>query len=125
MKLLKDIIYIFFPEICLCCSEHLVNNEKIICLKCRHDLPLTNFSFEKDNLAEQTFYGRIPIQNATILFYFVKKGKVQQLIHHLKYNNQQQVGTFIGYWLGDKIIESKRFENIDCIIPVPLHKKKL
>lgn len=125
MKFLKDILYIFFPQICLCCNEHLVTNEKIICLNCRHDLPLTHFSFEKDNLVEQTFFGRVPIKNATTLFYFEKKGKGQQLIHHLKYNNQQQVGIFIGNWLGDEILESRRFENIDCIIPVPLHKKKL
>lgn len=125
MNFLKDIIYIFFPELCLCCNEHLATNEKIICLNCRHDLPLTHFSFEQNNLIEKTFYGRIPVKSATSLFYFLKKGKAQQLIHQLKYKNQQQVGLFIGNWLGDEIIESRRFENIDCIIPVPLHKKKL
>ena len=50
MNFLKDIFNVFFPEVCLCCNEHLVNNETTICLKCRHDLPLTNFSFEKNNL---------------------------------------------------------------------------
>jgi ComF family protein len=125
MKPLKNILHIFFPEVCLCCDEHLINNENTICLNCRHDLPLSHFCSEKDNLVEQTFYGRIPLKSATTLFFFVKKGKVQQLIHHLKYNKQQQVGIFIGNWLGDEIIESRRFENLDCIIPVPLHKKKL
>ncbi|WP_456379289.1 ComF family protein [Lutibacter sp.] len=125
MNFLKDIFNVFFPEVCLCCNEHLVNNETTICLKCRHDLPLTNFSFEKNNLVEKSFYGRIQIENATALFYFLKKGKVQQLIHELKYNKQEHVGNFIGNWLGDEIIESNRFRNIDYIIPVPLHKKKL
>jgi len=125
MKFLKDIFTLFFPEICLSCHEHLVNNEYTICVKCRHDLPLTNFSFEKDNSVEKSFYGRIPIENATALFYFLKKGKVQLLIHELKYNKQQQVGDFIGNWLGSEMLESNRFKNIDYIIPVPLHKKKL
>ena len=125
MIFLKDIFNLFFPEVCLCCHEHLVNNETIICLVCRHDLPLTNFSFEKDNLVEKSFYGRIPIENATALFYFSKKGKVQQLIHELKYNKQQQVGTLAGNWLGSEMAESNRFERMDCIIPVPLHQKKL
>ena len=124
MKFLNDILHIFFPEVCLCCNEHLVNNEITICLNCRHDLPLTHFSSEHSNLLEQVFFGRIPIENGTALFYFLKKSKVQQLIHQLKYNRQQQVGTLIGNWLGDEIIESKRFKNINCIIPVPLHKKK-
>jgi len=125
MKFLKDILNIFFPEVCLCCNEYLIENEHIICLFCRHDLPLTNFSFEKENLVEKSFFGRIPIEDATALFYFSKKGKVQQLIHELKYKKQQQVGTFIGNWLGDELVESNRFDTIDCIIPVPLHQKKL
>lgn len=125
MKILKDVFAIFFPEECLCCNEYLATNESIICLTCRHDLPLTNFSFEKNNLIEKSFYGRIPLENATSLFYFFKKGNVQRLIHELKYKKQQQVGTFIGDWLGEQLNESQRFKTIDCIIPVPLHPKKL
>lgn len=125
MKILKDIFTIFFPEVCLSCNEYLATNESVICLNCRHDLPLTNFSFEENNLIEKSFYGRIPLENATSLFYFFKKGNVQRLIHELKYNKQQQVGTFIGNWLGEQLVESNRFSTIDCIIPVPLHPKKL
>ncbi len=125
MIFFKDIFNLFFPEICLCCHEHLTTNETTVCLNCRHDLPLTNFTAEEDNLVEKSFYGRIPIKNATALFYFLKKGKIQQLIHELKYNKQQQVGAFVGNWLGDELIESNRFNNIDFIVPVPLHKNKL
>lgn len=124
MKILKEVFAIFFPEMCLCCNDYLANHESIICLNCRHDLPLTNFSFEENNLIEKSFYGRIPLENATSLFYFFKKGNVQHLIHQLKYKGQQQVGTFIGDWLGEQLIESERFKTIDCIIPVPLHPKK-
>jgi len=125
MKIIKDIFAVFFPETCLCCNENLLTNETIICLSCRHDLPLTNFSFEENNLIEKSFYGRIPLENATSLFYFFKKGNVQHLIHELKYKKQQQVGTFIGDWLGEQLAENHRFKTIDCIIPVPLHSKKL
>jgi len=125
MAFLKDIFNIFFPEVCLCCHDYLSNNEATVCITCRHDLPLTSFSIEKNNLVEKSFYGRIPIKDATTLFYFLKKGKVQQLIHELKYNKQQQVGTFIGNWLGEEMAESNRFKNINYIIPVPLHRKKL
>ncbi len=124
MNLLKDIFNIFYPTICLCCKEQLTTNEALICIDCRHDLPVTNFTDEADNIIEKIFYGRVPIEEATSLFYFLKKGKVQELIHHLKYKNQQKVGTFIGDWLGELMRNSKRFKTIDCIIPVPLHKKK-
>ena len=124
MRILKEVFAIFFPEMCLCCNDYLASHESIICLNCRHDLPLTNFSFEENNLIEKSFYGRIPLENATSLFYFFKKGNVQHLIHQLKYHNQQQVGTFIGDWLGEQLVESERFNTVDCIIPVPLHPKK-
>ena len=124
MNFLKDILHLFYPDVCISCTDHLTTNEHLVCLNCRLDLPLTHFSFEKNNLVEKTFYGRIPVENATVLFYFLKKGKIQQLIHQLKYKNKQEVGTFIGNWLGDEMNESNRFNNIDCIIPVPLHPKK-
>lgn len=125
MRFLKDIYNIFYPEVCLGCQNHLTTNENTICLHCRHELPVTNFSSEENNLVEKTFYGRIRIENATTLFYFFKKSSVQQLIHALKYKNQQEVGTQFGNWLGEEILESNRFKDIDCIIPVPLHKNKL
>jgi competence protein ComFC len=125
MRFIKDVFNLFYPEVCMCCKEHLTINEDVICLQCRHDLPLARFSHEQNNLVEKSFYGRIPLEQATALFYFLKKGKVQSLIHELKYNNQQQVGTFIGNWLSDEILDSNRFKMIDYIIPVPLHPKKL
>ncbi|WP_111707356.1 ComF family protein [Lutibacter citreus] len=124
MKILSDLLYLFYPEICLCCKNQLTTNEKYVCIECRHDLPVTNFTNENNNLIEKIFYGREEVIDGTSLFYFLKKGKIQHLIHELKYNKQQQVGEFIGNWLADEIIESDRFKSIDCIIPVPLHKKK-
>lgn len=124
MKLLKDIFNVFYPDICLCCNTALTTNEHIICLFCRNDLPLTNFCYETNNLVEKTFYGRIPIKKGTALFYFLKKGKTQQLMHRLKYKGNQEIGSFIGDWLGENMLLSNRFNDIDCIIPVPLHYKK-
>lgn len=124
MNFLKNVFDIFFPKVCLSCSDILATNEVALCVTCRHDLPLTNFSFETNNLVEKAFYGMYPIINGTALFYFYKQGTVQKLIHNLKYKGQQQVGTFIGNWLGEEMLESKRFENLDYIVPVPLHKNK-
>ena len=46
---------------------------------------------EKNNLIEKTFFGRVKIENATALFYFFKKGKIQRIIHELKYRNKEKV----------------------------------
>ena len=103
----------------------LTTGEQLLCVSCRSDLPETNFSEWQENMVERSFYGRIPIENATSLLYFNKKGNVQKLIHELKYRDNEEIGNFIGNWLGDNMVQSKRFDEVDCIIPVPLHSKKL
>lgn len=125
MTFIKNIVNLFFPEVCVGCNNHLIAENLILCLNCRHDLPLTKFSFEPNNKVEKIFYGRVPIQNATALLYFSKKGIVQEMMHNLKYRNQQKIGTLLGNLLGEEMVLSERFYNIDFIIPVPLHQKKL
>jgi ComF family protein len=74
---------------------------------------------------KKIFYGRIPLENATSLFRFQKKGITQQLIHNLKYRGQEKIGESLGKWLGDELKTIKTYKDIDIIIPVPLHKSKL
>jgi len=111
--------------LCLTCNEALNKNEKYLCVNCLHDLPLANYTNIAKNEVEQSFFGRISIIAATALLLYHKKSKVQQLIYQLKYKNQQKIGLFLGNWLGAEMASSKRFKNIDYVIPVPLHKKKL
>ncbi len=122
---IKDLLHILFPERCVVCNNQLLYAEKTICVNCRHNLPLTGFSFEKDNTMERSFVGRLDIEAATALFFFYKKGNVQQLIHQLKYKGHQEIGKVTGAWLGMEMKESKRFDTVDIIVPVPLHPEKL
>lgn len=125
MQLLKDIFRLFYPDLCLNCNKNLLNQETILCSFCRHDLPQINLKNYQNNEITAVFYGRIPIRKATSFLYYRKSGITQQLIHHLKYKNRQDIGHFIGEWFGYELKESKQFESIDYIVPVPLHLKKL
>ena len=125
MNSLINLFNLFFPDVCLTCKLQLANNESTICTHCRHDFPLTEFTNYPNNLVEKSFIGRIPIIEATSLLYFHKKGKSQQLIHELKYKGHQEIGSLLGNWLGDEILESNRFKKLDYIVPVPLHPNKL
>lgn len=122
---LKNIFNLFFPELCLICNSSLIVSNQLICVSCRSNLPITNFCNWSPNEVEKSFYGRVDIISGTSLFYFNRKGNVQKLIHQLKYKKQQKIGTLLGYWLGEAILNSGRFKKLDGIIPVPLHKNKL
>ena len=122
---LNDVFNLFYPELCSICENQLVKGEKSICIFCISELPTTNFCNLTNNNVETSFYGRIPIEEATSLFFFQKKGKVQKLIHQLKYKGNQQIGAVLGNWLGENMVLSNRFKDLDCIIAVPLHPNKL
>lgn len=120
----RDLFAVFFPDLCVGCHRHVCVHEKPICVYCRHDLPFAALTEKRGNALEKTFYGRCSIQAATALFAFQKKGIVQQLIHQLKYQNRQEIGSFAGKLLSREMVKSKRFEALDLIVPVPLHPKK-
>lgn len=71
-----------------------------------------------------TFYGRVPVEKVRSFLYYQKDGITQKLIHQLKYKNQPEIGVFIGEWFGSNLVDMNVFEDIDYIVPVPLHPKK-
>ena len=125
MRILNDFIRLFYPKICSSCEDQLVANEKTICTICRHDLPLTNFTSFKENGVTQTFYGRIGIEKGYSLLFFKKESITQKLIHELKYRGNEEIGEFFGNWIGEIVREKDEFKEVDFIIPVPLHPRKL
>jgi len=120
----ENLINLFFPRACSGCNSFLFANENVICTVCRHEIPLTNHHKIQNNEAVVKFYGRIPIEFAAALFYFHKKGIVQEMIHKLKYQGHQDIGTVIGYWYAEDLKTVKELRSVDFIIPVPLHKKR-
>ncbi|UKM65271.1 ComF family protein [Flavobacteriaceae bacterium GSB9] len=123
--MLKSIVNLFFPKVCVACQHLLDDNENTICMDCRHDLPVTHFHFDDSKVVKKVLYGRAKIENGTALFRFEKKGKVQQLIHNLKYRGHENIGLFLGNWLGGELKTIEAYQQVDVVIPVPMHPKKL
>jgi len=121
----NSIVNLLFPKVCYACSHLLTDNEKHICTNCRHNLPVTNCHLEHNNTVEKVFYGRVKLEQATALLRFEKKGIVQHLLHNLKYRDHEVIGTILGEWLGNELKTIENYNNIDVVIPVPLHRKKL
>ncbi len=125
MNLLKNLSLVFYPNSCVCCDTSLESSELIICVECRHDLPFFENADFKNNALTNIFKGRINIEKTGSFLEFHKHGKTKSLIHQLKYKGNQEIGSFLGKWWGSQLFESKILKDIDYIIPVPLHKKKL
>lgn len=120
----ESIINLFFPKVCSGCGSFLLSNENVICTVCRHDIPLTNHHLNSENEAFKKFYGRIPVIHTSALFYFHKKGIVQELIHNLKYKGHEEIGTILGEWYAEDLKTIALLQSVNEIIPVPLHQRK-
>lgn len=125
MLFLKEVFHLFYPKLCVVCERKLIENEKVLCIFCRHDLPIIEETNYQKNKITELFYGRIPIEKGISFLSFRKKGKVKDLIHQLKYKGNQEIGVFLGDWFGEILKENKEFNEVDVIVPVPLHQKKL
>lgn len=124
MRFFVDFLRLFYPNLCLNCSDHLLFSEKVLCTVCNNDLPTITIDDYKNNFVTNTLYGKIKIESGASFLYFKKGNISQKLIHNLKYNGRQDIGVFLGNWFGYQLKEHAVFKDIDYIIPVPIHSKK-
>lgn len=127
-KLLNDwwqsFISVFYPNLCWGCEAVIYASGEGLCPDCILSLPYTNFHDDKQNPVSKTFWGRLPLEGATALFYFDTKTRVQRLIHQLKYKSKPQIGEVLGSILGSQLAASHTFSSVDVVIPVTLHEAK-
>jgi len=116
---------LFFPNLCFACNMEEKPWEDILCIPCKGQLPLTRQFMHLENGFTDRFWGRFPLYTGAAYLYFQPKGKVQNLIHALKYRGKKQVGSLLGEQFGSYLSASPIYQQIDLIVPVPLHPKKL
>lgn len=120
----SDFTGLFFPNICPACAQVMIKNEHFLCTTCLFDLPRTNFETDKNNDVAKIFWGRVPLENATAHFYFVKGGHIQQLLHLLKYKDRRDIGIELGKIMGYDFLLTC-FREVEVVVPVPLHKTRI
>jgi ComF family protein len=123
MRLLINFIHLFFPRLCVLCKTPLIQEERQICLGCLCDLPLTDFPAGEDNPVSCLFTGKVDIVSATAWLHYEKGAKVQRLIHSFKYYNNKSLAYQLGRQMGLSL-QSYISQEIDLLIPVPLHRKR-
>lgn len=123
--MLKKLINLLYPKLCYGCDSLLLNNENILCCGCIHNLPITYHHNLDHNDTTKKFYGIIPLEYGSSMFYFHQEGIIQNLIHNLKYRNKQEIGTYLGKLYAKDLLQVNEKHQFSEIIPVPLHHKRL
>lgn len=119
-----DFVALFFPELCAACGKNLFGGEQSICLSCIYHLPYTDFHTYAQNRVAKQFWGRVALKQACSFLYFRKGGRVQNMMHQLKYNNRPDVGYRLGELYGNTLKKSGVWQMPDLIIPVPLNASR-
>ena len=117
MSPLAAIFQALFPTTCAACGKVLVNGERHLCIDCIASL---NESHETVS-AEQLLAGLLPLQAALSLFRFRKGNTVQKVVHAMKFHGNSELCLMMGRQMGLELLHSGRFDNIDLLVPVPLH----
>jgi ComF family protein len=120
----NSFLHLLFPHVCNGCGSDTLNEDNMLCMRCISELPETNFHMHSNNPVEKIFWGRIPLVSATAQYYFSKETRMQHLMHQFKYKGNKDLGKQLGFLMGNDLLQSNRFKNIDALIPLPLFRAK-
>lgn len=116
---------LLFPRSCNGCENILLQHENFICTHCQLELPKTDWHHYPENPVRKIFYGRCKTGNVTSFLHFRKGSLVQQILHGIKYQKQQELGEYMGYLFGLDLLTADWAQKVEAVVPIPLHPKKL
>ncbi len=119
-----DFLSLFLPRLCLGCRAHLVRGEDVLCMECLLSMARTDFHLRRDNMLEQSFWGRCHVERAAAFSVYNRGSRIRKLIHSLKYDGRKEIGKMLGELYGSTLAGSGFMEGIEMIVPVPLSAER-
>ncbi len=124
------------PRECIVCGRPLAMREHHLCIGCLADLPRTYFSNMPHNQLADRFNALIQrdldatgvfeeYSYATSLFFYRSHTGYRLITQRLKYHSDYAVGRYFASMLGREMAASPVFDDVDAVIPVPLHWTRL
>ncbi len=114
-----------FPSRCIVCGCSTTHTMQGICPECRFNIPLTYSWLKADNPIKSHFDGLIPIVHGSSFFTYKGHSEWALLINRFKYGGKWRFAYTLGLWYGSELKASGLYDDIDVIVPVPLHTFKL
>ena len=114
-------MHIFYPRLCVACGKNMPPSNVCFCFGCRGQLAPTDMHHRKENEFTERFWGILPIQTGSAMYFFHRRSPIQRALHQLKYENKPHIGQQLGREWGRKLLSSSLYGDIDAIVPIPLH----
>lgn len=123
--LLFDVASLLFPPVCPVCGRLLDDGARTLCTRCRMTAPLTRFWEEFDNPMTRRLWGLLPVVHASAFYYYTEGGVWRRPIYAFKYGGAWRLARELGRWYGGYLAESPFYGDVEAVVPVPLHWRKL
>jgi ComF family protein len=138
-KLIKGLVNIAYPRICLVCKKQLSDKQNVhnlVCAHCWTGIRKSSppFCHSCGRHLEKSGYAKnmCPACLKKVLHFdrafspCIYDGPVKELIHSFKYKNKEQLGEPLSRLMIDFINEFRLpVSFVDFILPVPLHKTRM
>lgn len=122
----RRLLDLISPRLCVVCGHRLTVTEEAVCMKCNLHLPRTNYHLHAyENEMARLFWGQIPVERAAAFFYYEAHAETANVLYELKYKNHPEIGEVFGRMFAREIRTVGFFDGIDCIVPIPLARKRL
>lgn len=120
-----DLLHLCYPRLCILCGEALVEGEKQICARCLCGLSYAGYRGLPDNPVAHLLIDKEKLVSATAYYRFEQGGRVQRLIHSLKYYGNKELGYMLGRSAALELLAADAsFYHAQLLLPVPLHPRK-
>ena len=126
--MLEPQLHLLFPHVCLICRKLLVRGEEYCCSSCIADFDPFRTPLVAEELLRHTiashFGETFLFERGWCRYQFHKKSPLQQVLHAMKYEGLFNIAKSFGSQLGEWMLTGGNTEDIDSIVPVPLHSLK-
>ena len=133
---LHAVLEVLFPRCCPVCDRKLLDEEQVICQDCLATIPRTEHALLEQNGIDLLFLEQIQKERRTVryergaAFAYYNRGRglcVRTLIERGKFGTHPnpQIFYYLGRLAAQEYIDSDLFDDIDCLVPVPLHPRRL
>lgn len=118
---LREFVY---PPVCLACESVLLDTVSCICSTCWNDIRRVHRDDASYGEMRQRLLADGSLADLASAFYFEKEGRLQTLVHRLKYDEMPIIGEELGKHLASSLAALLPALPHVCLLPVPLHRAK-
>ena len=69
----------------------------------------------------ERFWGLLPVERAAAFLWYVEGSPWRRAIHRFKYEGAWHSAYMLGRWYGRYLKQSELYDDVDVVVPVPLH----